>query len=87
MHSLYFVDADISNLSKTIISNAADYIVEILQHEIQKNHDQEDLVLPKLIAIITDMRTHKDLQIEALRNYVMDNVEMGLPEELLDVFT
>ena len=67
-------------------SHGADYVVEILNREINKNHDPDDHTLAKIILMITDIRSCKDQQMSAFVNLMEDCYDMGLPDIVVELF-
>lgn len=81
-----FSDTDLCKFSKGLAASSAEYIVEILNHEIKKNHDLEDHTLAKLILIITEMREHKEMTLSSIKNYLNECMDLGIPRILMKVY-
>ena len=70
-----------------MVSHSADYVVEILEHVINKNHDPDEHILTKLILAITEIRSCRLEQMTAFENFMEDTNDLELPQTVLDMFS
>ena len=76
----------LSPFSRNIVYNITDYLVEILQHEISKNHDPEEHTLSKIILLLYDIRIYDRYRDEANANFIQDAIEVGMDEPIACIF-
>ena len=81
-----FPDVSLCRYSQNIASSSADYLCEILERELSKNHEPEDHILPKVIEIITESRAYGEMQAHAIKNFVEDCVDLGLPKSIVQLY-
>ena len=60
----YYSDVELSPEGASIASDSSEYLVELLQHMIDVNHDPKDHTMAKIILLITDFRYVAPLQLE-----------------------
>ena len=77
---------NLSPYSQNIVSNSAEYLLEILEREINKNHDPESCILAKIIMVVYDFRAYEPHQDQAMENFMQDALEMGITEDAIAMY-
>ena len=69
-----------------MVLHCADYMVEILDREINKNHEPDEHILSKVILSIAEIRSFRQDHIKAIENCIEDCYDMGIPQVILELF-
>ena len=79
-------EADITSNTRNILSASKVQIVEALQYLIMKNHEPEDLTLPKVLMIITDVIGREADQKGLHKNLLMSGKGLDWPDIYTTLF-
>ena len=81
-----FTGVNIPLCSQKIVYNSAEYLLEVLEREICKNHDPGSHILAKIILLVYDLRAYEHHQDKAIDNFVQDALEVGVAEYLVALY-
>ena len=82
----YISDTPLCQYSYNIATSSSEYLCEILDREIAKNHDSEDHILPKIIQIITESRAYSKMHANYMAHFAEDCISLGLPKSIVEVY-
>ena len=79
-------DATLSPVATPIVSGSVDYLLEILDYSIKRNHDTNSHTMCKLMTLISDMRSLRKYFDEFSHNFLSDGLDIGVPQIVKDLF-
>ena len=74
------IDAELSEAGRRIASISTDFLIQVLLHLFDKNHDKEERTFTRLMSILTELRTRTLLMLKVQMCVNENSVDWNIPK-------